>query len=120
MTRDYARFPNDDNGNVLWHMYSRGDALTKVRELDFTIILPSEHAAIELAVICLQSGFKVELQEAEEHHQDGLNWHIVVYSNAIPTHADITMLEQSLGKQAAVFGGRTSGWSSTFVPSDKL
>jgi Regulator of ribonuclease activity B len=42
MKRDYAQFPNDDNGDVLWHLHSKGDALTEPREIDFTVILPSE------------------------------------------------------------------------------
>jgi hypothetical protein len=117
MKRDYTLFPNDDNGDVLWHLRSKGDTLTAARELDFTVILPSEDAAIEFAVTCLRSGFKVELQESEEHHEDGLNWNVIVYTHAVPTHSDITALEQALGRRAAALGGRTSGWSSIFVPS---
>jgi hypothetical protein len=118
MQRDYTLFPKDDNGDVLWHMRTKGDALTKPRELDFTVILPSEEAAIEFAVACLRSGFKVEMEESEEHHEDGLNWNVVVYAHAVPVHSDITALEQALGQQVASLGGRTSGWSSVFIPSD--
>jgi hypothetical protein len=118
VNRDYSQFPDDDNGEVLWQLRCEGDALTESRELDFTVILPSEEAAIEFAVICLRGGFKVELHESEEHHEDGLDWNVIVYTDAVPTHSDITALEQSLGEQAAALGGRTSGWSSIFVPSE--
>ena len=117
MKRDYKEFPDDDNGNVLWHFRSKGDALTEPREIDFSVIFPSEEAALEFAVTCLRSEFKVEYHETEEKHEDGLNWEIVVYTHAVPTHSDITMLEDALGKQAAPLGGRTSGWSAVFVPS---
>lgn len=117
MKRDYTQFPEDDNGNVLWQLRSEGDALTEPREIDFTVILPSQQAAIEFAVICLRSGFKVEMEQSEEHHEDGLDWDVTLYTNAVPTHSDITALEQSLGEHAAPLGGRTSGWSSIFVPS---
>jgi hypothetical protein len=66
MKRDYTQFPKDDNGEVLWQLRCEGDALTEPRELDFTVILPSEEAATEFAVICLRSGFKVEMEESEE------------------------------------------------------
>ena len=118
MKRDYTEFPKDDNGEVLWQLRCEGDALTESRELDFTVILPSEEAATEFAVICLRSGFKVQMEQSEEQHEDGLDWNVIVYTDAIPTHSDITALEQSLGEHAAPLGGRTSGWSSIFVPSD--
>src|SRR5262249_40649981 len=117
MKRDYTRFPADDNGDVLWELHSEGDALTEPREIDFTVILPSEDAAIEFAVICLRSSLKVEMEEADERLPDALNWHVTVYTYAVPTHADITALEEALGRQAVPLGGRTSGWSSIFVPS---
>jgi hypothetical protein len=66
MKRDYKKFPDDDNGNGLWHFRTKGDALTEPREIDFTLIFPSEEAAVEFA------------------------------------------------------GGRTSGWSAIFVPSNEL
>ena len=119
MKRDLKKFPDDDNGNVLWEFRTNGDALTEPREIDFTVILPSEDAAIEFSVICLRSGFKVEMEEAaeEERQEDGLNWNVTVYTHAIPTHSDITALEQSLNERAEPFGGRASGWSAIFVPS---
>lgn len=118
IARDYKLFPNDANGDVLWHMRSKGDTLTRPRELDFTVILPSEEAALKCAIICLQSGFKVEVEKSEEHHKDNLDWNVLVYTTAVPTHADVTMLEQLLGKHAASLGGQTDGWSSVFVASE--
>jgi hypothetical protein len=119
MQRDYKLFPDDVNGNVLWHFRTKGDALTEPREIDFTIIFPSEETAVEFAVTCLRSGFKVEMAESteEERQEDGLNWNVTVYTYAVPTHIDITALEQSLGEHATPLGGRTSGWSAIFVPS---
>jgi len=117
MKRDYSLFPNDDNGDVLWHMRSKGDELTQPRELDFTVILPSEEAAINFALGCLRSGFKVEMEQSDEHNGDGLDWTVTVYTCAVPSHSDISTLEQSLGEFAAPLGGRTSGWSSVFVRS---
>lgn len=119
MKRDHKKFPDDDNGNVLWQFRTEGDALTEPREIDFTVIFPSEEAALEFSVICLRSGFKVEMEESpeEERQEDGLNWSVTVYTHAVPTHPDITALEQSLGEHAAPLGGRTSGWSAIFVPS---
>jgi hypothetical protein len=115
MERDYGQFPDDENGEVLWKLHSDGDALTEPREIDFSAIFPSEDAAINFAVACLRSGFKVEMAQAEEDHEDGLNWEVVVYTFAVPTYEDITAIENALDKEAAELGGALSGWSSVFL-----
>jgi hypothetical protein len=114
--RDYAQFPDDDNGNVLWDLRCHGDALRESREIDFTCIFPSEAAAIDFAVACLRSEFKVEMHKAEEHlPKDGLDWEVIVYTEAVPAHTTITQIEKSLDKRAAKGGGRASGWSAVFI-----
>ena len=117
LPRNYEQFPEDDNGEVLWSFVCQGDNLTVPREIDFSVIFPSEEAAIEFAVTCLRSDFKVELGEQEEPSDDGLNWEVTVYTHAIPAHADISRLEAALGEEAAKSGGRNSGWSAVFVPT---
>lgn len=116
MERDFEQFPEDENGEVLWELRSQGDALTEAREIDFTAIFPSKKAAGEFAAT-LRKKFKVEVQEAEEPQEDDLNWEVVVHTHAVPTHSGITLLEETLWKQAAPLGGRSSGWSASFVPS---
>ena len=117
MERDYKQFPDDDNGAVLWRLRSLGDALTEPREIDFSVALPSEDVALEFAVTCLRSGFKVELVEVDEPQEGGLDWEVFVYTEAVPTHSDITMLEDTLTKEAESLGGRFSGWSTTPLES---
>ena len=117
MTRDFDQFPKDDNGDVLWQMRSKGDSLAKPREIDFTAIFPSGDTAVQFAVVCLRDGFKVEMERCDQHHDDGLNWNVVVYCLAVPTYAGITALEQTLEARAASSTGRVNGWSSVFVPA---
>jgi len=116
MKRDYKQFPEDDNGEVLWELRSQGDALTDPREIDFTVIFPSKNAASAFAK-SLQEEFKVEMRKADDPQEDGYDWEVVVYIDAVPTHSKITSFEETLGKQAAPLGGRSSGWSTLLVSS---
>jgi hypothetical protein len=116
MKRDQEKFPNDDNGDVLWQLRCQGDALTDPREIDFTVTFPSKKAASEFAAF-FRKEFKVELKETEDPQENGYNWEVIVYSHAVPTHSGITSLEAQLENQAASLNGRTSGWSAVFVPS---
>lgn len=50
MARNYEQFPDDENGDVLWDMAQDGDDLTKPREVDFSVIFPTEKAENENGV----------------------------------------------------------------------
>jgi hypothetical protein len=113
--RDLVLFPADENGDVLWHMRSKGDALSQPREIDFSAVFPSEDAALDYAMGCLRSSFKVEMQHDEEAMPDGLVWRVIVYTHMVPTHFDICSLEEALRKHAARHQGRVDGWSATFL-----
>ena len=117
MKRDYRQFPKDDNGEVLWHLRTSGDALTDAREIDFSVIFPSRQAASAFAAM-LGGTHRVELERLhKKDHVDGFPWHVLVYLDAVPQHSTITEFEQLLARQAASLGGRPWGWSATFVPS---
>jgi hypothetical protein len=81
MKRDYKKFPKDDNGEVLWHLRTSGDALTEPREIDFSVIFSSRKVASEFAA-ALGRKHRVELERLERRHQpDGFPWHVLVYLN---------------------------------------
>ena len=110
MKRDYTRFPDDENGNVLWRMLEDGDNLSKPREIDFSVIFPTEEAALLFAVYLLRNDQKVSFSEYQEH--DELPWQVHVHPIMEPTHENITGFEDQLGEDAAEFGGRNDGWGS--------
>jgi hypothetical protein len=110
MKRDYAQFPDDENGDVLWRMRDHGDNLAKPREIDFSVIFPTEEAALRFAVHLLRNDQKVSFSEYEEH--DELPWQVQVHPFMEPTHENITAFENQLGEDAAEFGGRNDGWGS--------
>jgi hypothetical protein len=117
MKRDYKQFPRTPNGEVLWQLRTSGDALTEPREIDFSAIFPSKSAASEFAAF-FGKKHRVELLRLKKEDQPtGFRWHVLVYLHEVPKHARIGAFEASLKKQASALGGRTWGWSSTFVPS---
>jgi hypothetical protein len=114
-SRDFAQFPADENGDVLWHMRSKGDALSEPREVDVSAVFPSEEAALDYAVGCLRSSFRVEMLHDDEAKPDGLEWRVVIYTHMVPTHADVCSLEDALRKHAVRHEGRVDGWSATLL-----
>lgn len=110
MTRDYAKFPDDENGDVLWRMQEHGDNLSKRREIDFSVIFPSEDSALQFAVHLLRNGQKVSFSEYEGSEE--FPWQVEVHPNMEPTHENVSGFERQLEDDAAKLGGKNDGWGS--------
>lgn len=106
-------FPDDDNGNVLRQMAANGDALEQPREIDFAVIFPSEDQALAFAITMLRGGVKVSFSEYEESEE--MPWQVLVHPVMVPSHADITALENMLASEAGPLGGRNDGWGCELI-----
>jgi len=108
MTSHQATFPDDENGDVLRQMAEQGDNLEIPREIDFSVIFPTEEAALKFAVVLLRNGQKVSFSEYEEH--DELPWQVQAHAYMVPSHDNISGYEGLLGEEAAPFAGQNDGW----------
>ena len=109
MSRDLSKFPEDENGDVLWRMHSSGDDLSKIREMDFSVVFIAEEDAQEFAAAVLSGGHKVQLRRFLDQ-PDGLTWDVTVSTHMVPTHLQVTEFEQYLEDTANAFGGSNDGW----------
>lgn len=108
MNRDYVQCPDDENGDVLWRMRQDGDNLDKRREIDFSVIFPSEVAALKFAEHLLRNQQKVSFSPYEGNAK--LPWQVQVHAVMLPTHKAITKFEELLAADAKPLGGRNDGW----------
>jgi hypothetical protein len=83
--------------------------LTKSREIDFSVVFPSEQKALAFAAAILQAGHKVALAQFPDQ-PDGLTWDLTVSTHMVPTHLQVSEFEQFLADKAAHFGGSNDGW----------
>ncbi|MET3132509.1 hypothetical protein AAKU55_002783 [Oxalobacteraceae bacterium GrIS 1.11] len=67
MARDYLHYPADENGDILWNMGQGGDNLSVAREVDFSVIFPSEESALKFALHLLCNHQKVSFSPYAEH-----------------------------------------------------
>lgn len=102
------QFPDDENGEVLRHMAESGDDLSKPRDIDFTVVMPNEDAAMLFSSHFAKAGYRIKVDEAGTVPE--LPWDVVVVKCMIPSHADITEFENELEAMAASLGGRNDGW----------
>ncbi len=108
MERDYAQYPDDENGNVLWKMQQGGDQLDIPREVDFVVIFPSEQAAMDFAVRLLRYGQKVSMGQSQG--VSDFPWQVQAHPIMVPSYEHVSSYERQLGKDATALGGRNDGW----------
>jgi hypothetical protein len=106
------RFPSDENGDVLKRMLEQGDDLSKPRDINYSFVFATEENARAFTnQVQTTTGLKTELSRYEERKM----WDTTVTKNMIPTHQDVTALEQSLTRLAEPYGGEADGWGCFVV-----
>jgi hypothetical protein len=108
MTREPDDFPDDENGEVLRRMQQDGDDFTKPRNVDFSVVFPSEDSAETFADHFRRGDFKVAVQRWDGERE--LPWDVTVTRHMLLTHAEITEIEKRLEDVAAPLGGSNDGW----------
>ncbi len=108
MDRDPQQFPDDDNGDTLWRMAKEGDNLSIPREVDFSVIFPSEESALQFAVHLLRNEQKVSFSPYEGNAS--MPWQVQAHAMMLPTHESISGFEALLERDAEPLGGRNDGW----------
>jgi Regulator of ribonuclease activity B len=116
-------FPHDANGAVLQSMVDAGMDLTQEYEIEFCHIFPDEESALkmdqrmsEMNIDCdlynnaeLMEDFEEdEFGEVDESLAEGFD--VVCLVTMVPTHEEITRIEQELGEIARECGGEADGW----------
>ena len=104
----HLTFPDDENGAVLRRVQANGDDLSKVRGIDFTVVLPSEENAKEFLRHFSDLGYTTLLENTS--CVEDLPWDVVVVKEMAPTHSAITSFEIELDAIAKTLGGRNDGW----------
>ncbi|QEL13449.1 ribonuclease E inhibitor RraB [Limnoglobus roseus] len=106
------QFPSDENGDVLRSMFESGMDLTAAYDIDFEHIFPDLQSAERMCERTAPLGHHPELRELNEpdYTRQGFYYEVRVCVRIVPTHADITRLEQELGHLAESCGGQADGW----------
>lgn len=108
MERDLKKYPKNDNGEALWNMKENGDDLSKKREINFSVIFPTEEKALRFAVTMLLAEQKVSLKKYESNTT--MPWQVDVHAIMLPTHENITNYENLLALEAEKLSGENDGW----------
>jgi hypothetical protein len=104
--------PGSGTLQALKRMESRGDDISKSRDIDFSIIFEIEENAKRFAEVIKKLGYYVEIDEPVD---DDSIWDVTVTVNMVPAARSITDFEVWLEGLAAPLGGRNDGWGAFAV-----
>ena len=100
--------PKDENGAVLRQMRADGDSLTLPRPIDFSVVFPSEQAALAFCEAIRECGLK--LVHEDNRIREDRPWDVTVTREMVPNHAELGAMEALLKKHAEPLGGINDGW----------
>lgn len=106
--RDMTKFPTDSNGNMLWHMAMEGDDLNRPREIQFSVIFPSQDQAIQFGNILLANNQKLSFCPYLENPEHP--WEITAYPEMPASYDNIIGYQSLLETHARKFDGIYDGW----------
>ena len=107
MTRDLILFPEDEIGNTLWEMQQKGDDLLHAREIEFSVLFPSQELALKFGQLLLENNQKLSFTPSEAH--PNLPWEITAYPQMPVTHENIISYQELLESSAAPLKGQFDG-----------
>lgn len=112
-----STFPSDENGDILRKMLSQGDDLSKPRDINYSFVFSAEsEGKAFVEQVQVMPGLKTE---GPRYADELKKWDTTVTKNMLPTHEDITALEQSLSRIAESHSGKVDGWGCFIVEKSK-
>lgn len=107
MSRDFTVFPEDELGNTLWQMSEEGDSLENEREIEFSMLFPSQELALKFGQVLLENNQKLSFTPFTE--SETLPWEITAYPFMAASYENIISYQDLLIGSADELEGEFNG-----------
>lgn len=108
MDRNLIFFPADTTGDVLWEMKQAGDDLEKIREVEFSVLFPSQELALQFGQLLLENNQKLSCTPFQDNAV--LPWEITAYPEMSLNYENINAYQELLETSCASFQGKFDGF----------
>ena len=108
MDRDLTLFPNDNTGDALWQMQQAGDELENVREIEFSVLFPSQALALQFGQLLLENNQKLSCTPFKDN--ETLPWEITAYPEIPLNYENISAYKELLETSSAPLQGEFDGF----------
>lgn len=108
MDRDLTLFPNNNTGDALWQMKQAGGDLETVREVEFSVLFPSQALALQFGQLLLENHQKLSFTPFPENNE--LPWEITAYPEMALNFENISAYQELLETSSAPLQGQFDGF----------
>ena len=107
MSRDLTLFPEDELGNTLWQMLESGENLEDEREIEFSMLFPTQDLALKFGQVLLENNQKLSFTSSEDN--ETLPWEITAYPFMSASYENIISYQELLIGSADELEGQFNG-----------
>jgi hypothetical protein len=108
MDRDLTLFPNDKNSDALWQMQQAGEVLDEIREIEFSVLFPSQELALQFGQLLLENGQKLSCTPFQDNKR--LPWEVTAYPEMALNYENINAYQALLEDNCEQFQGKFDGF----------
>ena len=116
MVRDNTIFPHDSIGDALWQVLQAGDDLTKLREIEFSVLFANQDQALKFGQLLLENNQKLSFTPFEENSD--FPWEITAYPMMPATYENISAYQNLLETSSAPLQGQYDGFYCSEMSKD--
>jgi hypothetical protein len=107
MERDLSLFPNDIAGDFLWQIQQSGDVLEQTKEVEFSVLFPSQVLALKFGQLLLENNQKLSFTPFQENEE--YPWEITAYPEMPLNHENLIAYQALLEDSCEPFEGKFDG-----------
>lgn len=107
MNRDLSLFPNDSAGDFLWQMEQSGNDLEEPREVEFSVLFPSQTLALQFGQLLLENNQKLSFTPFQDNEE--YPWEITAYPEMPLNYENITSYQELLETSSEPLKGKFDG-----------
>ena len=108
MSRDLALFPNDKIGDALWEMQQGGDDLELPREVEFSVLFPTQTLALQFGQLLLENNQKLSFTPFQDNEE--YPWEITAYPEMPLSYENIIAYQELLETSSEPLKGKFDGF----------
>ena len=107
MSRDLEQFPNDKVGDFLWKMHQEIDDLEQAREVEFSVLFPTQALALQFGQLLLENNQKLSFTPFQDNEE--YPWEITAYPEMPLNYENISAYQDLLESSSAPLNGKLDG-----------
>lgn len=108
MSRDLTLFPNDNIGDVLWELLQTGQDLEQSREVEFSVLFPSQVLALQFGHLLLENNQKLSFTPFQDNEE--YPWEITAYPDMPLSYENISAYQALLETSSEPLQGKFAGF----------